>query len=72
MIEYLTLLIAIPLGLILAGTTKDEKKIYSNTPYFPIMLWVFAIGAAIFYTLDKQLALTLTFIFITIFVWDKA
>jgi len=72
MIEYLTLILAIPLGWILAKITEDEKKIYSKTPYFPILLWVLAIAAATSYTLNKQLAITLTFIFITTFVWNKA
>jgi hypothetical protein len=72
MIEYLILALAIPLGIILAKITKHEKEIYSKTPYFPIILWVLAIGAAIFFTLDKTIAFTLTFIFITVFVWRKA
>ena len=71
MIEYLTLILAIPLGVILASLTKDEKEIYSKAPYFPIILWALAFASAIFYTLDKQIALTLTFIFITTFVWNK-
>jgi len=71
MIEYLTLILAIPLGWILAKITEDEKKIYSKSPYFPIILWVLAFAAAIFYTLNKQTAITLTFTFITTFVWNK-
>ena len=72
MIEYLTLILAIPLGLALAHTTKDEKQIYSKPPYFPILLWALAIAAAISYSLDKTTALTLTFIFITTLIWQKA
>jgi len=72
MIEYLILILAIPLGIMLANTTKDEKQIYSKSPYFPILLWILAILAATFFTLNKQIALTLTFIFITTFVWNKA
>ncbi|MBU2576741.1 MAG: hypothetical protein KKF50_03390 [Nanoarchaeota archaeon] len=72
MIEYLALLLAIPLGLALASVTKDEKKIYSKAPYFPILLWTLAIAAAIFFTLNKQIAITLTFIFLTTFVWNRA
>jgi hypothetical protein len=71
MIKYLALILAIPLGLALASVTKDEKQIYSKPPYFPIILWALAIAAAIFYTLDKQIALTLTFIFITTFTWNR-
>jgi len=72
MIEYLALILAIPLGWELAKITKDEKEIYSKPKYFPTILWILAIAAATFYTLNKQLALTLTFIFITTFVWNKA
>ena len=72
MIEYLTLIIAIPLGLALAQLTKDEKQIYSKPPYFPVILWVLAIATATAYSLDKTTALTLTFIFITTLVWQKA
>jgi len=72
MIEYLALLLAIPLGIALAKTTKDEKQIYSKPSYFPIILWLLAINAAIFYTLNKQIALTLTFTFITTLTWHKS
>jgi hypothetical protein len=72
MIEYLTLLLAIPLGIALAKTTKDEKQLYSNSPYFPIILWVLALAAATFFTLDKTTALTLTFAFITTLTWHKS
>ncbi|MBT7102507.1 hypothetical protein HN935_03275 [archaeon] len=72
MIEYLTLILAIPLGLALANITKDEKQIYSKPPYFPVILWVLAIAAAILFSLNKTVALTLTFIFITTLVWQKA
>jgi len=70
MIEYLTFLLAIPLGIALAKTTKDEKPIY--TKYFPSILWILAIAATTFYTLDKTIALTLTFTFITTLTWHKA
>ena len=72
MIEYLTLILAIPLGIALAKTTKDEKQIYSKPPYFPIILWILAFAAAIFFTLNKQIALTLTFTFLTTLTWHKA
>ncbi len=72
MIEYLTLILAVPLGLVLASVTKDEKQIYSKVPYFPIILWVLAFSAAIFYTTNEQVAITLTFVFIMMFVWNKA
>ena len=72
MIEYLILLLAIPLGLALASVTNFEKEIFSKAPYFPIALWGLAFASAIFYTLNEQIALTLTFIFIMTFVWNKA
>ena len=71
MIEYFALILAIPLGLLFAKITSDEKEIYSKSPYFPIILWGLAIAASIFYTLNEQIALTLTFIFIMVFTWNK-
>lgn len=71
MIEYYLLILAIPLGLALAEITKDEKEIFSKAPYFPVLLWILAILAAIFYNLNKALALTLTFVFLTTLVWHK-
>ena len=72
MIEYLALTLAIPLGFILANLTKDEKKIYSKAPYFPVILWTLTIISIILYTTNKNLAIVTTFIFITTFVWQKA
>ena len=71
MIEYLLLLFAVPLGFLLTRVTKDEKRIYAKSPYFPVFLWILAFVATIYYTLDRQIALTLTFIFITTFVWNR-
>ena len=72
MIEYIILIFAIPLGLLLAKITKDEKKIYSKTPYFPTILWILAITAPVTYFVDKTTSLTLTFIFLMTFAWNKA
>jgi hypothetical protein len=72
MIEYLVLFLAIPLGFALAHVTKDEKQIYSKSPYFPILLWALVLIAAVFYTINKQIALTMTFIFIMTLTWSKA
>lgn len=65
------LLAAIPLGILAAYLTKDEKNIFKNAPYFPQILWIVAIAAAIFYTLNIKTALILTFIFILMLVWYK-
>jgi hypothetical protein len=72
LIELLLFFLAIPLGLFLASLTKDEKNIYSKAPYFPIILWILAILSAVFLTLDKTIAKTLIFVFITVLVWNKA
>ncbi len=71
MIEYIALILAIPLGFIFAKITEDEKEIYSKSPYFPIILWGLAIAAAIFYIINKQIALTLIFIFLMVFTWNR-
>jgi hypothetical protein len=71
MITQIALLIlAIPLGLFLASLTKDEETIYKK--YFPAMLWILAILAAVFYTLNTQTALVLTFIFLMVLSWLKS
>lgn len=72
MIAYFILILAIPLGFALAHITRDEKQIYSKPPYFPILLWVLALITAIFYTINKQIALTMGFIFIMTLTWSKA
>jgi len=68
-ISIIILLATIPLGIFAKHLTKDEKPIYKK--YFPIFLWIIAIITAIFYTLNTQIALTLSFIFILIFTWNK-
>ena len=72
MIEYFLLLLAIPLGFIAADMTRAEKEIYSKTPYFPIFLWILALLAAIFLTIDKTAGLTFAFMFILVSIWGKA
>jgi len=69
LLSILILLAAIPVGLLLAKLTKDEKLIYKK--YFPSFLWILAILSAIFYTLNIKIALALTFMFIVMFVWNK-
>ncbi|MCK5449270.1 hypothetical protein KAI32_00215 [Candidatus Pacearchaeota archaeon] len=71
MIEYLLLLFAIPLGFLLARITSDEKEIYTNVPYFPVLLWILLFAMVVCYFFDRQIALILTFVFITTFVWNK-
>jgi hypothetical protein len=68
MIEYFILILSIPLGLFLKYLTDDEKPIYKK--YFPAILWALAIASAIFYTLNLKTALILTFLFITVLVWN--
>ncbi len=67
-LSILALISAIPLGLLLKHLTKDEKQIYKK--YFPAFLWIIAISTAIFYTLNLLIAVTLTFIFVLILVWN--
>tara|TARA_Y100000310_G_scaffold338641_1_gene428857 strand:+ start:9060 stop:9290 length:231 start_codon:yes stop_codon:yes gene_type:complete len=68
-LSILIILSAIPLGLLLKHLTKEEKPIYQK--YFPPLLWLTAILAAIFYTLNLQIALSLTFIFVLVLTWSK-
>lgn len=58
---------AIPLGLLSAFLTRHEKQIHKK--YFPPILWILAITSAIFYTLNLQVALTTTFMFLLILTW---
>jgi len=62
MIEYLTLILAIPLGIILAKTTQDEKPIYTKTKYFPTLIKILAIISAIAISQNQQIFLTSTFL----------
>jgi hypothetical protein len=71
MIEYFALLLSIPLGVILSKLTNREKNIFLKPIYFPTILWVLIVLAAIFLTLDKLIGLSLLFIFFTAFVWFR-
>ena len=66
----ITLITALPIGYLLAKLTKDEKSIYKK--YFPPLLWIIAITAAVFYTINLTVAITLSFIFLIILNWWKA
>jgi len=68
-ISIILLATSYPIANILAKNTKDEKSIYNK--YFNLMLWPLAILAAIFYSLNIPIALTLTFITLVMFFWRK-
>lgn len=72
MIEYLTLVLAVPLGVVLSVITKDEKEIYTKPCYFPTIVWVLAFLSAIFLTINRPVGLSLLFSFLTVLVWWKA
>jgi len=72
MIEYLFLILAVPLGMALARLTRDEKGIYCKGHYFPTLIWGLAVLAAVFLTLDRVLGVSLLFIFLTTLVWFKS
>jgi len=72
MIEYFLLILAIPLGLLLAKTTKDEKPIFTKPIYFPSIEKIILILMAITISQNQQIFLTSTFMLITIYTWQKA
>jgi len=63
------LALSYPIALVLKYYTKDEKQLYKK--YFPALLWILLILLAVSYTLDLVTALTLTFMFLVIFFWNK-
>ena len=71
MIEYLVLLLAFPVGIVLARFTGREREIFSKAPYFPIMIWVLAVLASVFLIIDKVVGFSLLFAFLTVLVWQK-
>jgi hypothetical protein len=71
MIEYIFLILAIPLGILCAKTTLDEHPIYSKKRYFPTAVKILAIISAISVSQNQQLFLTTAFILITTHVWHK-
>lgn len=62
---------AVLFGILARVWARHEKKIYKSRQYFPIFLWVLAILAAIFWTLNSMIAITLTWLFILVFVWNR-
>jgi len=72
MIEYFLLILAIPLGILLARQTQDEKEIYTKKIYFPTIKKTLLILILIFAILkNTHIVLTLTFILITTLIWHK-
>jgi len=63
----LSIVSGLAVGVLGAYITNWEREIYIK--YFPVFLWVLAIAAAIFYTLDLTIALTLTFMFFMTLSW---
>ncbi len=63
----MVLVSAVPLAFLCKKLSPDEKKHYDR--YFPALLWVLAVLAAAFYTLDITVALGLSFLFLLVFVW---
>ncbi len=70
LLSILVLIFGIPTGLLLASITKQEKSIYKK--YFPVILWILAILAGVFYTLNFFVGLVLSFIFIVVLFWNHA
>jgi len=71
-IEYLFMLLGIPLGFAVANLTKDEKKIYSSKRYFPTLIWILGLLALISFFIHKTAFFTLAFSFVLIITWSKA
>jgi hypothetical protein len=71
MIEYFLLILAVPLGYILAKLTQDESPIYTKKIYFPTLQKILLILLAITISQDQQLFLTSTFLLITLYIWNK-
>jgi hypothetical protein len=67
-LEFLSLILAIPCGILGAYLTNYERNIYKV--YFPPILWILAIVSAIYYSIDTRIALTTTFMFIMVLTWD--
>jgi len=72
MLEYLLIILAIPLGLTLAKYTEYEKKIYSKSQYFPTFLVVLFIFSVYFFITKNNLTITTSFIFVMTLSWLKS
>ncbi|NPE26492.1 hypothetical protein HNV12_00635 [Methanococcoides sp. SA1] len=71
MIEYIFLILAFPLGYILAKTTLDEKEIYSRKQYFPLIKKILLVLIAATISQNQTIFLTSTFLLITTHTWHK-
>lgn len=69
MIEYLSLILAIPLGMLLSKITHEERYIFEK--YFPSLIWGAAFCAAVFLTTNKPIGLTISFMTIMAFSWNN-
>ena len=73
MIEYILAIVSLvcsyPLAMLLYKLTKEEKNIYDW--YFPVLLWIFAIGFAVFLTLDMKIAFIFAFLFLVVLFWKR-
>jgi hypothetical protein len=69
MIEYILLLLAVPIGLFAKNLTKDEKQIYRK--YFQFVIPLIFILAVTFAFLEKITFLTLTFMFLMLLTWNR-
>lgn len=69
MIEYIILLLAIPLGLFARHLTMEEKPLYNK--YFSLIIPLVFILAVIFAFLNRTSFLTLTFVFLMLVAWNR-
>jgi len=68
-LSLIILALSYPTARMLYRLTKDEKKLYKK--YFPKLNWLLLVLAAIFYFINLIWALTLSFMFLVIFFWNK-
>jgi ABC-type polysaccharide transport system permease subunit len=71
MLEYLLLLTAIPIGILLAKLTKEEEKIYTKKQYFPTILPLLFVLTLTFSFITKETAIILGYMTLLIYTWKK-
>ncbi|RMD45578.1 hypothetical protein D6829_01905 [Candidatus Pacearchaeota archaeon] len=69
MIEYILVLLAIPLGVFLRKLTKQEEEIFLNWPYFPLMIPVLFLLTLYFAFKSYRIFFVLLFILVMIMSW---